>query len=83
MSGGNSLTGMGPFSSSLNATKVLQFSAGQTVSRLLIKIGVGVSDSRLLSSGSNSSQTVEYVEINGSLYIVTTDTSLNQSQSIQ
>jgi hypothetical protein len=61
MSGGSPLTGLGPFSSTLNATKVLQFSAGQAVNRLLIKIGVGVSDSRLLDSQFNSSQSVEYV----------------------
>lgn len=83
LQGGSNITGIGPFSANLNATKVLQFSPSQGVRRLVIKIGVGVSDARLSQLQSNSSQTVEYVEINGTLYIVTTNTTSNKSQTTQ
>lgn len=54
LKGGFTLTGLGPFSSNLDAIKNLQFSLEQRVRRLVIKIGVGVSDSRVASS--NNSQ---------------------------
>lgn len=79
MNGGSSFSAIGPFNTTLNATKSLQFSAAQNVRRLLIKIVVGVSDSRLTQQKSNTSQTVEFVEINGTLFMVTNTTTQNQT----
>ena len=44
---------MGPFSSTLNATKHIRFSPDQGVKRMLIKIGVGVSDPLLKQASTN------------------------------
>ena len=48
---------MGPFSSTLNATKLVQFSPAQGVRRMLIKIGVGVSDPQLGQAPPNQTST--------------------------
>ena len=78
VTGGGSVSGIGPFSSTLNATKMLQFTAAQGVKRMLIKIGVGVSDSQLLQQTSqNSTQNVQFVTINGTLFQITTNTTTN------
>ena len=50
--------GIGPFNSTFPAQKNLQFSASQGVTQLLVKVGVAVSDSRLLENSTNVSQTV-------------------------
>ena len=76
------MTALGPFRNTLAAAKNLQFTQAQGVNRLIIKISVGVSDSRLTSS-SNDSQAVETVTINGTTFITTTTTNQNQSQRIQ
>ena len=48
---------------------------------MLIKIGVGVSDSQLIqqSNQTASSQSVQFITINGSLFQVTTNTVTNQA----
>ena len=79
LNGGGSYTAIGPFSSTLNATKLLQFSAAQGVKKLLIKIGVGVSDAQLTQGPSNSTQQVQLVTINGTVFQITTDTTSNQT----
>ena len=76
------MTGLGPFSNTLAASKTLQFSPSQGVNRLIIKVGVGISDSRLSTNGS-SIQAVETVTINGTTFITTTTTNQNQSQATQ
>ena len=51
---------------------------------MLIKLGVGVSDSRIgigSNSSVNNSQKIEYREINGTIYMITTSTNNSQSQS--
>ena len=47
---------------------------------MLIKIGVGVSDSQLIQqSNQTSSQSVSFVTINGTLFRVVTNTLTNQT----
>ena len=81
ITGGSAISGIGPFSSTLNATKLLQFSPAQGVKKMLIKIGVGVSDSQLVqqSNQTSSSQSVQFITINGSVFQVTTNTVTNQA----
>ena len=49
---------MGPFNSTAPATKILQFSPSQGVRRLLIKLGVAISDSRITQLSGTVSQQV-------------------------
>lgn len=51
----SSFNSIGPFSSSLNATKSLQFSEAQSINHLIIKLVVAISDAILSSSNSDSS----------------------------
>jgi hypothetical protein len=52
LNGGGTFSAIGPFSSALNATKLIQFAAAQGVRRAVVKIGVGISD------GQNNSSTI-------------------------
>lgn len=63
---------IGPFSSKTAATKSLQFSTVQGVNRLLVKISVAVSDSRLYNSSQESnSVSTETVDAEGNVVIET------------
>ena len=79
ITGNLSYTAIGPFSSTLNATKLIQFSPDQGVTKLLVKVAVGVSDNRIIQGPPNSTQKVEFVTINGTLYRVVTNVTLNGS----
>jgi len=79
VNGSNSVSGIGPFNNTNSAKKTLQFSASQGVRRLLIKIGVAVSDSQLSSQKNNASEQTEEIEINGTIYITTINSQTNSS----
>jgi len=56
-SNNNTINPLGPFSTSLNATKLLQFSPTQNAERIIVKITIAISDAVLIrSTSANSSR---------------------------
>lgn len=65
-----SYSAIGPFSTSMNATKSLSFSAAQNIQRLVLKITVAVADSALYNGPVYSNETItETTDADGNIII--------------
>lgn len=70
-----SFSSIGPFSSSLNATKSLAFSAAQNIQRLVLKISVAIADAALYNTSTSSNQTtIQTTDSQGNIIIETVST---------